>query len=324
MTELAPAHFRAVLQTGSKSFSFASRFLSGGRRNDAAVLYTFCRAVDDIADETTDPEFASKELAAMADELRGLRPARAEVDAFLEVAQRRRIDVKAAHHLIEGALSDLHGVCIRTDGELLRYAYQVAGTVGLMMCGVLGVRDPDALPFAVDLGIAMQLTNILRDVKEDALRNRIYLPATRLEAAGVEADRLLWAARHEQRLSALPRVVQGLAAWADSYYRSGDRGLRYIPTRPRWAILVASRVYRQIGRRLIWRFGADPLHGRTVVPLPEKLWVAGAAIVSGLGPEARGWTAAPSHDPELHACLVGLPGANARAQPLTPQLEAVT
>lgn len=323
MSVLAAAHYRSVLAAGSKSFSFASRFLPADRRDDAAVVYTFCRSVDDIADESSDPVQAGRELQAVRDELAGHVAARSWVDAFVEVARRRSIDLRAAHHLIDGAESDLAGVRLADDGALIRYCYQVAGTVGLMMCGVLGVTDPEATPFAVDLGIAMQLTNILRDVREDALRGRVYLPEARLREHGLQPEDLLQGAgrpeSHPSVAARLRPMVLELLELADRYYDSSVDGLRYIPARPRWAILVASRVYRQIGRRLARVHHADPLHGRTVVPGIEKLGAAAVALALGSSPRVLGWRTPRPRDRALHRGLGGLPGAEAPRQ-----LEAVT
>lgn len=324
MSDLAPAHFRTVLAAGSKSFSLASRFLPAGRRDDAAVVYTFCRTVDDTADEASDPIRARDELQQVRADLEAGASRRPVVRAFLEVANRRGIDLLAAQHLVDGALSDLALVGFRTDAELIRYCYQVAGTVGLMMCGVLGVRSTQAFPFAVDMGIAMQLTNIVRDVREDALRGRVYLPSTRLTEVGLERERLVAAARATEHLPELAPVVRDLFEMGERYYRSADRGLRYIPARPRWAILVASRVYRRIGWRLVMRHGAQPMHGRTVVPQRAKLWVAATALVSGLNPARWGCTAPPVHQADLHTGLSDLPGVNRRAVAMRPRLEAVT
>jgi phytoene synthase len=180
----------------------------------------------------------------------------------------------------------------------------VAGTVGLMMCGVLGVRDPKALPFAIDLGVAMQLTNISRDVAQDADMGRVYIPATRLRALGIESS--------PSGLQAAPqrtgRAVHDLLAMADRYYRSAHAGIAYIPWRACLAIRVASSVYRAIGVRLI-RLGCDPMSGRTVVPFTEKLWWAATAVWQNL----RRSNAVPRHRGGLHRSLQGLPGVDAGA-----------
>jgi phytoene synthase len=182
----------------------------------------------------------------------------------------------------------------------------VAGTVGLMMCGVLGVKGEVARRHAIDLGVAMQLTNIARDVAEDARMGRVYLPRTRLEAAGTSPEALL-----EGRAdpAAVSTVVRDLLAVAEVYYRSADAGMPHIPFRSRVAVLAASRLYRQIGRVLLAR-GADPLEGRTVVGWFGKA----AALLAALGaawfdPVATGRRRV-AHDAGLHAALHGFFGVN--------------
>ncbi len=291
----------AVLARSSKSFRFAGAFLPADRLDDAAVVYAFCRAVDDAVDDATDVDTAREAAADLAAELAGERPARAVVRAFVDVCQRTGVDIGFAHELVRGVASDARAaVRVDDDGELLRYCYRVAGTVGGLMCGVLGVREREALPFAVDLGVAMQLTNICRDVLEDAGHDRIYLPLTRLRAAG--ASGLVPGLLDGRDRAAVVVVVAQLLALAERYYDSGSAGLRFIPWRSRLGILVAARVYRAIGRKLL-RGGGDPLRGRTVTTTIEKLALAVAAIARFVFLPSSG-----SHDASLHVALVGLPG----------------
>ncbi|HEU0078108.1 MAG TPA: squalene/phytoene synthase family protein, partial [Longimicrobiaceae bacterium] len=184
---------------------------------------------------------------------------------------------------------------------------RVASTVGLMMCAVLGVRCREAHPHAVDLGIAMQLTNICRDVAEDAYHGRVYLPAERLRRAGTSTEALLAGTAGR---AAVARAVAGVLELADRYYASADGGMRDLPPRARPAILVASRVYRAIGVRLRKR-GCDALAGRTVVRTPEKAFWGTRALAACLRPAILGIGPRWRHDGGLHAALRGLPGVNA-------------
>ncbi|MEO1336547.1 MAG: phytoene/squalene synthase family protein [Myxococcota bacterium] len=305
---------REALAAGSKSFHMASKFLAPGQRNDAAALYAFCRMVDDAADDAPSVEVATSSLSRIEDELWGRRPATTFMGFFLTMAERRQVDLLHAQHLLDGVRSDLSQVRVADDRELLRYCYRVASTVGLMMCGVLGVRDKVALPFAVDLGVAMQLSNICRDVKEDAGLGRVYVPADRLAAVGLSPEDLL-----EDRVdrAKLANVVRELLALADGYYESANDGLRYIPFGPRLAITVASRVYRAIGRKLR-RNGADAWQGRTVVGTSGKIYEATRAMVAFASPNILGWSAPREHAPALHVALQDLPGANPGAASMTP------
>lgn len=264
------------------------------------MLYTFCRYVDDVADDSPDPHQARRDLLALDAELAGTARPRPLVRSLLDIFAAREVDPVHARSLVHGVSTDLHEVRVGTDDELLRYGYHVAGTVGLMMCGLLGVRDRHAWAFAVDLGVAMQITNICRDVAEDARRGRVYLPAQRLEAHGVRPD--------PSSVLAAPapvaRVVSDLLDLADVYYRSAERGMVYLPARTRLAIHVAARVYRGIGVRLR-AHGCDALAGRTVVPRWQKIGFALGGVWSAL---RRLFHRTPTHEARLHDALAGLPG----------------
>ncbi len=302
---LAESH--DVFRRKARTFWWASRLLPRTARDDAATVYAFCRMVDDMGDEADDPSTAELALEALSNEVDGRTQPRPIVAELRAAAERLGLPMEAAAELIAGVRGDLGLVRVADDAELVRYCYRVASTVGLMMCGVLGVRCREALPHAIDLGIAMQLTNICRDVAEDAERGRVYLPASRLRAAGIDPEEVVRGTADPERLVL---VVRSVLALADRYYRSADGGMRDIPWRFRPAILVASRTYRAIGVRLRRRRpGAAP--GRVVVPWPEKLAWSATAMAASLRPAILGITPRWAHDRALHQALRGLPGANA-------------
>jgi phytoene synthase len=296
---------RAILSRHARSFRWASLFLPKRVRDDAVVLYAFCRELDDAVDNAPDRESARKALSRIIDALHQRSPVEPIAALFKASASRLGIDLLHVKYLIEGIDSDLGAVRIRDDAELLKYCYRVASTVGLMMCSVLRVVDRRGLPHAIDLGIAMQLTNICRDVAEDANRDRVYLPAQSLERLGLSQSSLVQNSAEPEKVAA---VVRQLLALAEQYYRSADRGMRYIPYRPRLAIIVASRVYRAIGRSLLRRHDGNPFCRRAIVPWHEKLfWVCQSVIVwlFSLFPKPK-----PGHEPRLHRSLCGFPAAN--------------
>ena len=268
---------QAVLNQHAKSFRWASYFLPRRMRRDAALAYAFCRLVDDTADETPSVHLAREELNRLEGMLLGALPRAALVAAFVEMCEQRHIGLVPALDLIAGARSDLGLVRIRDDGELHQYCYRVAGTVGLMMCGILGVTDPRARQHAVDLGVAMQITNICRDVVEDARRDRIYLPQTRLKDENLSPRAVMQGTARELPSGAdhfeqqLASVVIGLLAEADTLYQSGTIGTKFLKGRVRLAILIASSIYREIGVRLRSRYQGNVLRGRVVVPAGRKL-----------------------------------------------------
>jgi phytoene synthase len=271
----------AILAHHGRSFAWASPFLPRGARGDAAVAYAFCREIDDLADEAPSLDQARHDLEIFERELDGTWPARALVGAWRELERRRGIDKRAARDLMKGVLSDLEEVRVADDDELLLYCYRVAGTVGLMMTRIIGATDAEATRHAVDLGIAMQLTNICRDVTEDAARGRVYLPASRLRAAGVDPDEVRVGHFDRERVAG---VVRDLLALADRFYASGEAGMRFIPPRARLAIWIAARVYRAIGVKVA-RMGARAFDERARTGLFGKLrWTASAvAAFFGVG-----------------------------------------
>lgn len=278
---------RAVLSRHGRSFALAGAFLPPDQLDDAAVAYAFCRLADDLVDEAPDRATAHRDISRLRAELSGAHPPRPVVQAYVAMAARRGFPLSVAHDLIAGVLSDLDAVRVADDAELQRYCYRVAGTVGLMMSGIMGVVDPAAAAPAKALGEAMQLTNICRDVLEDTARDRCYLPDDRLVAAGASGDLVVSGAADP---AAVRRVVAELLDQAEARYREAWRGMHHIPWRPRLAIHVALRVYRQIGVRLRRVHRGDPLHGRTVVPTWERLLMVGRGLLdAALGPpELRG------------------------------------
>lgn len=297
MNELVLRSSRESMRRNARTFSLAAAFLPADRRDEAAVIYALCRRIDDLGDEDGD----RVGLERLRAELEGREPACPLVAEFLAISKRSGVPVGPALHLIDGVQSDLGTVRMTDDADLLRYCYRVAGTVGLLMCAVLGVEDRAAWPHAVDLGIGMQLTNICRDVAEDAAMGRIYLPESRLRAAGVEPGHLLDGSADR---AAVASVVRDLLALADRYYASGDEGLQFLPARTRFAIRVASRTYRAIGDELARR-GHDALAGRAVVPPVRK----GLQVLLALRDQLR-YPARQPHDAALHRALMGLPGAD--------------
>ncbi len=276
-----------ILARHGRSFHWAARFLPKDQARNAARLYAFCRAVDDLADRDGGP--------GAEDRLRRLRallivehPSDPLARAFSVLNRDIDLTLPAARQLIDGVCSDLSSVRMADEAELLRYAYRVGGTVGILMCDVLGVREAAARRHAVDLGIAMQLTNIARDVLEDAENGRRYLPARWVLAAPGEI------ARGDRALEpAIRAAVLRLISLSERYYASGAAGYRFLPRRARLAIAVAAALYKGIGTSIARR-GGDYSSGRTVVPVWRKVALTlGTAVL----PPA---VAHASHDPDLH------------------------
>ncbi|MEL7218627.1 MAG: phytoene/squalene synthase family protein [Pseudomonadota bacterium] len=294
-----------ILRKNGRSFNFARMFLTKAQGQRSARLYAFCRYVDDLADEASDPRHAKLVLDQVKLQLAGKQSPSGRVADFLDLARETNIDLDVAVALIDGVASDLGIVAFETVSDLLQYAYKVAGTVGLMMCSVLDVTDPRAAPFAIDLGVAMQLTNIARDIQEDAENGRRYVPAKWLEGACANDI----AASDTAFMPKLQAAAERLVHLAEIYYESAYDGLGFLPSRSRFAILIAARVYRQIGVKLQRRDFAV-WQGRTIVSTAEKLAVASAAGTAYLA-QSRFHRRTQSHDADLHISLQGFAGAHA-------------
>jgi phytoene synthase len=274
----------------------------------ATRLYGFCRYVDDLADESSAGQDPRAALALVAQGIASGSSQNPIVADAIALMRECGIQPALITTFIDGITSDLDTVRIADEGALLRYCYQAAGTVGSMMCRVLGSSDPAALRHAIDLGIAMQLTNICRDVQADATAGRRYLPASLI--GDLDPQALVDPARSLQpRLQA---CIGHLLDTADRYYRSGEAGLAHLPVGARCSILIAARVYRAIGTQLRQQDNAYWL-GRTVVPRRTKSLVTLRALVS-LPSLAGFWMPARQHDPELHRCLSPLLGTDTPTQ----------
>jgi phytoene synthase len=274
-----------------------------GSRNDAGVVYAFCRLVDDLVDEAPSPEEGRAALLALRWSFAEGQPKTPLTESFIGICARLDIPHKVVFDLMDGVNGDADTVRFETNEELIQYSYRVAGTVGLMMARVVGVTEDRMLPFAIDLGIGMQLTNICRDVLEDAEKGRVYLPEIRLTQKGSSPEALLSGAAKPAQVSA---VVQALLEMAETYYLSGFRGLHGIPFRARTSILAALMMYREIGRKLA-RNGANPLKGRTIVGPWKKIWLVGLAVVTS---PFIPWIRKHTHQSSLHSALPGINGAD--------------
>ncbi len=302
---------RRVMAHHAKTFFWASRLLPRRVQPGIEVLYAFCRFVDDVADETGSIPATHAALSRIRDDLSRGESRLPPVSAFLDLARKHDVDIRIAQELVAGAASDIDAVRMTDERDLLRYCYRVASTVGLMVCGVLDVRDKQALAYAIDLGLAMQMTNIARDVVEDLARDRVYLPATWAPAETVAQ------AIHTRDDAARPTVLAAVHRLLDlshNYYRSADHGMCYLPYGARWAIMTSSRAYEAIGKVIRGR-GSRYFEDRAYTRKRLKLWYTLKAItLIGTQPVFRDTVMAPRHRAELHWALDGLPHADATAE----------
>ncbi|MCH2394815.1 phytoene/squalene synthase family protein [Oceanibaculum sp.] len=258
----------AAIRRGSKSFHLASLLLPVRVREATHALYGFCRHSDDLVDDT---RAGPEALARLHDRLEAIyagSPAANPIDrAFARVVRDHAIPKSAPLALLSGFAMDMEGRRYDRIGEVKSYATGVAASVGIMMAMVMGVGDASSLARAADLGIAMQLTNIARDVGEDARNGRLYLPRDWLAEGGIDADAFL---RRPRFSPALAGVIRRLLEEADHHYRLGHAGIERLPPDCRLAIRTAALVYREIGLRLAAQ-GYDSVGHRAHTPLSRKL-----------------------------------------------------
>jgi phytoene synthase len=290
---------RWMIKKGSKSFSLAAKLFDPETRDAAFFLYGWCRYCDDQIDDagkTENQEELAKRVKALKENTTAafsFAPQREPVFVALQyIVYRYGIPAHYAVELIEGMAMDARGTRYGTLKELLLYCYRVAGTVGLMMSHVMGLRDERALKHAADLGIAMQLTNIARDITEDAAMGRIYLPLSWLHEAEIPPEDIALP-EHREKLAML---TLRLLREAGRYYRSGDTGLWYLSFRSACAVAAARHVYAEIGSLLL-RKGARAWDQRTYVTGPLKVWVVLRGVLRLLrsvpGRLWRPWSPAP-------------------------------
>ena len=279
----------AMMQGGSKTFFAASRLLPLRVRAASIALYAFCRVADDLVDEGGAVDASLQMLRQRLDLVYAGTPSDCVEDQALAiVVQQHQLPRLLMDALLEGFAWDAAGRRYDTLQDLQAYCARVAGTVGAMMCWIMGSHSERTLARACELGVAMQLTNIARDIGEDARNGRLYLPRQWLQEAGVDVP--AWLAQPES-LAAIKTLTGRLLQEADALYAQAQAGIAELPPDCRAAILAASTIYADIGHQLK-REGLDSVQHRTVVSTRRKLvllasaWTrAGWVTTQGLQPQ---------------------------------------
>ena len=236
--------FKNILKKHAKSFYFAGLLLDRQILNDASILYSFCRKLDDAADNLKSNN--SDELNYLIDDYRQSVSKNSVNQSFKEIQKKYAFKQKFIDDLIIGISSDTNFKQPQNIQDLLLYSYQVAGTVGALMAKVLGATQQNAEKFAIDLGIGMQLTNISRDIKEDSENNRIYIPKDMLPNKLSTKDIL-----NEKNKRHIFDATNRILKIAEKYYQSGIDGIYFIPKKNRFSILIAAILYNSIGKKII-------------------------------------------------------------------------
>lgn len=303
MSQALVAHATSTINAGSKSFAAAARLFDEYTRQSAVMLYAWCRHCDDVVDgqqlghgqadgDRSNAEARLAELETLTRRACAGEPvADPAFAAFQQVVQRHGIEIRYPLEHLAGFRMDVEERRYATIADTLDYCYHVAGVVGVMMARVMGVSDPATLDRACDLGLAFQLTNIARDVLDDAAIGRIYLPGDWLSAADVPPAAIA-EPRHRAAVHALAcRLIE----LAEPYYDSAAAGIGALPLRCGWAIATARGVYRQIGRKLRAR-GPVAWDHRIATTRLDKLGHAGAGLALALRSRRR---AAAPRPPQL-------------------------
>ncbi|RYG12614.1 MAG: phytoene/squalene synthase family protein [Burkholderiales bacterium] len=284
------AHATRTINAGSQSFAAAARLFRSDTRESAVMLYTWCRYCDDVVDgqELGHGQLAgtrtlgSLRMAQLEHRTRAACEGQADDAVFrglAEVVRRHGIPQQYLLEHLAGFRMDVEEKRFVEIGDTLLYCWRVAGVIGVMMSMVMGERDPRTLDRACDLGMAFQLTNIARDIVEDAAIGRVYIPQAWLEEEGLEhIDDILDPAHR----AVLARLARRLVDLADPYYQSAVAGIGKLPLRSAWSIATARGVYRAIGLKVVDR-GAHAWDSRTSTSKGEKLWqvARGAAVAVG-------------------------------------------
>ena len=251
------------IKSEGKSFYWASFFLPKKNRIAASRLYSICRYLDDVADNSKlDTSSQIKNIFNQIKENES-----SEINIFFK---KNNINLGILKDLIDGLISDQQNVRVTDEKELIDYSYKVAGTVGLMMLPIINTKDAEARKHAIDLGIAMQLTNIARDVYEDAKMNRLYLPKEWL--GQVSISDLIDNKLDDQKKKLIELSIKNLLELSDKFYANGFSGMKFIPLRTRLAIFFAAKIYKGIGEKIKSGGYVYKLE-RIYLNKLEKLWI---------------------------------------------------
>ena len=263
------------LSNGSRSFYFASHLLPSVMQHAACGLYAFCREADDLVDEGEDPQRALELLHYRLDRIYDRKPLYVATDRVLtQIVHTYQMPRGLLNALLEGFAWDAEGKLYHSIEDVYDYSARVAGAVGIMMSVLMGVRDAKTLARAADLGTAMQLTNIARDVGEDAKLGRIYLPMDELKAERVDIDEMMANPTYSKGVGV---VTQRLLERADWLYKRADLGIAQLPRKYQPGIRAARKLYAAIGQK-VREHGYNSVDQRAIVDTKKKFGLLTSAI----------------------------------------------
>ncbi len=290
-------HSKNLTAHFSKSFYISTKMLPRERRWATFALYGFCRYADNLIDNPRNRTVDEilREADFLMEEIKvAYRTGESEhpiLKPFIQVAKHYGIPMEYPLDLLRGVKMDIRNVRYQTFEDLHLFAYRVAGVVGLMMTYVLGYKTPKAFHYAEELGIAMQLTNILRDIKEDKDMGRIYLPLEELRRFGVSERDVL----EENMTPQFRELMKFQVERADGYYHDSDKGIKLLAPESRFAIYSASKIYHGILHKIEAQ-DFNPFLGRVFVPQMKKMGILAKEVVRSRVEVIREWLLPPQYE----------------------------
>ncbi len=289
-------NYSKVMRKHGKSFFWASWFLDKNTANKLYAVYALCRRLDDLVDTSNKNSEAYEEIAKIIS-LSNNTQYNEIFEEFKSIDSNLHPRQDIVIEFLKGQLSDLDFRQPSDLGQLLKYCYRVAGVVGLMICDVLDIHDSNLRYFAIDFGIAMQLTNICRDIKEDAQIGRIYLPKNETASLGIDNFK----APSNTDLMIIDGSRDKLIKLADTYYQSGVCGIYQLPKKIKRSFMVASNIYQGIGHKII-RKRCSFNENRVYLSKFEKLNLTFKTVL-----KRSKFIDRPLHEKNLHTSLHNLP-----------------
>ena len=235
-----------LMRKHGKTFYWASFFLDKSNMQAIYSIYSFCRKVDDMVDEAKTPDIAKKGLLIFTEAWKKSR-SHPVINLLSDIPKENWPNQKLVKNFLNGQISDIKFSSFKSEKSLIIYCYQVAGTVGLMVCDIFGVKDKKMRYFAIDLGIAMQLVNISRDIYEDSLRNRVYLPESLIGKYSAKEI----ANPNKEAARKIDEARKKIIKLANIYFDSASRAIDHLPKGASLAVKLASALYQQIGYQLM-------------------------------------------------------------------------
>lgn len=290
-----------LMRKHGKTFYWASFFLDKSKMQAIYSIYSFCRKVDDMVDEAKTPDIAKKRLLIFMEAWKKGK-SHPVINLLSDIPRENWPNQKLVKNFLNGQISDIKFSSFKSEKSLIIYCYQVAGTVGLMVCDIFGVKDKKMRYFAIDLGIAMQLVNISRDIYEDSLRNRVYLPESLIGKYSAKEI----ANPNKEAARKIDEARKKIIKLANIYFDSASRAIDHLPKGASLAVKLASALYQQIGYQLM---KAQYVHNekRCYVSNFSKLLITLGIITKYLTSFKEEMKA---HNENLHKFIHNLPDAH--------------